>query len=59
MGIFGNPLEFSAMTFECKRMLQRDGYLMWGFANIDDEDDLIYIGRTKTMIRVTNWRKRK
>ena len=39
----------SAMSFERMRMLRRDGYLMLGFAEIDEEDDLVCVGSTKSL----------
>ena len=37
----------SSMSFVWRSMLRRDGYLMWGSAEIGEEDDLASIGNTK------------
>ena len=36
-----------AMSFVWKRMLRRDGFLMRGSMEVNEEDDLASVGRTK------------
>ena len=47
----------SAMSFVWRKMLRQDKYLMRGSAEVEEEDDFVSVGRTKS-IEVTNRRRR-